>query len=127
MRTRSLGELPVRLGCLLAGIWFISLDHNPIVRLEAKLGLSPAPLERIVHVRGPFSGMTEGMHQLATGDWRQAGEANVLTPFVAAAIVVFVVLGRVPHIQNRRDEALFFAGAIVATLIVNAVHGTVGS
>jgi hypothetical protein len=81
MTVRSLSRLTrltVRLMVLATLGWFISLDRNPLVRLEAVLGLSPSPLEKLFGVKGLFSGITEGMHRLVYGDVTGALAANIL-------------------------------------------------
>ena len=86
---------------------FASLAHNPLVRLEAMLGLSPAPLERFLGIKGPFSGMTEGMYRLVHGDLTGAIVANALTPFFALAASCSLIMGYRPRIQSKRDEWIF--------------------
>jgi hypothetical protein len=120
MRGARSGRLVVRGLILVAAWWIASIPHNPAVRLEALVGLSPSPLEKLLHVKGPFSGMTEGMHQLARGRLTAAVEANVLTPFVAVGFAVCVLLGVRPRITTRRQELAFFASFVGAAILVNA-------
>lgn len=108
---------------VLAGAWaFAALERNPVVRLEAWLGLSPSPLEKLIGIRGPFSGMTEGVHQLARGDLHAALAANVLTPFAVAVFVGVVASGRRPRLRTRAQEAGFLGAAVLATVFVNVWH-----
>ncbi len=112
--------LPQRVGLLFATAALAYLPANPLVRLEAVLGLSPGPLERYLGVKNLFSGMTEGMHQLANGELGRALEANILTPLVACAFVAWVITGA--RIRTRRHE---YAAAILVvglSAIVNIVH-----
>jgi hypothetical protein len=118
-RGSNAGRLFLRCLILVAAWWVASVPHNPIVRLEASVGLSPSPLEKLFNIKGPFSGMTEGMHQLARGRPAAALESNVLTPFVAAGFAVCVLLGVRPRITTRRREVAFFASVIAATVLVN--------
>jgi hypothetical protein len=122
MRSSRLLYLVIRTLLGAIGLWFISLDENPLVRLEAKLGLSPAPFERFTSLQGPFSGMTEGMYQLTKGNLRAAVRSNVLTPAAATIVLLCLVFGRVPHIRTRKDEQLFFAGVLCATIMVNLAN-----
>ncbi|MFL6740060.1 MAG: hypothetical protein ACJ8FE_01870 [Sphingomicrobium sp.] len=106
------------LGALTA---FAALDNNPLVRLEAKLGLSPSPLERLFGIRGFFSGMTEAAHRLTRLDLAGAGEANILVfPFLGAC-VVGILLWRRPRIRTRGQELAVLAMAVAGTLINNIV------
>lgn len=109
-----------RFTLLLAAVCFAYIPNNPLVKAEALLGLSPAPLERYLGIKNLFSGMTEGMHQLAHGELARACEANVLTPFFASACVVWAITGG--RIQTRRDECLVGVLVIVLSAIVNVVH-----
>jgi hypothetical protein len=119
MRKDKAAALALRVVALCAAWWFAALSHNPVVRLEAILGLSPSPLEKLAGIRGPFSGMTEGMYQLAHGELSSALKANVLTPFAAALFVACVVLGIRPRVTTRASEVAFFSVFVVATAIVN--------
>lgn len=98
---------------------FVALPHNPIVRLEAVLGLSPSPLEKLIGIRGPFSGMTEGAYRLAHGQVVASVEANPLTPVVVAIFLVCALSGSRPRIRNRRHEAAFFLVMCIGTVLVN--------
>jgi hypothetical protein len=120
MSRSRVGRLLLRSLALVAAWWIASTPNNPVVRLEAVVGLSPSPLEKLVGIKGPFSGMTEGMHQLARGRLVAAVEANVMTPFVAAAFVGCVLLGVRPRVTTRRSELGFFATVVMATILVNS-------
>ena len=116
-------QLVARISLLFASALFCALPHNPIIAFEAKLGLSPAPWERFTGVRTLFSGMSEAFHRLATGDVMGAFSENFLAPPFALSVVVAVLLWRWPTLTRRRDELLFFAVAIIASIAVNVVHG----
>jgi len=112
-------SLGFRLLILLAG-WAVAwIDHNPLVWLLAKLGLSPSPLERLFGIRGLFSGMTEASHQLARFDLDASLRANVLTIPVLISAAIVVLRWQAPKLATRRREMAFFAIAIVGTLINN--------
>ena len=97
----------------------MSLEPNPLVALEARLGLSPAPLERFFHIRGPFSGLTEASVRLAHGEpWRATAAHSLVIPFWFA-VVAMVVLWRFPRIRNRRQEYLFLGGGVAMTIVNN--------
>ena len=106
------------LGALAA---FAALDHNPVVRLEARLGLSPSPLERLFGIRGFFSGMTEATYRLTRLDLVGAGQANILVFPVLAAAAAAILLWRWPTLRTRRQELAFFAVAVIGTAINNVV------
>jgi hypothetical protein len=112
------------LGALTA---FASLDHNPLVRLQALLGLSPSPLERLFGIRGLFSGMTEATYRLTLLDVIGAGEANILVfPFLAAATAA-ILLWRWPRVRTRKHEYAVLAVAVAGTAINNIVPAVLGS
>lgn len=113
-----IGARLLLLGALAA---FAALDHNPIVRLEARLGLSPSPLERLFGIRGFFSGMTEATHRLTQLDLIGAGQANILVFPVLAVAVAAILLWRWPRLRTRNQELAFFAIAVVGTAINNIV------
>ena len=120
MRTTepSVGVRLLLLGALAA---FAALDRNPLVWLEARLGLSPSPLERLFGIRGFFSGMTEATHRLTKLDLVGAGEANILVFPVIAATAAAILLWRRPRLSTRRQELAFFAVAVGGTAINNIV------
>ena len=100
---------------------FAALDHNPIVRLEALLGLSPSPLERFFGIRGFFSGMTEATHRLTRLDLRGAAQANILVYPFLAAVVTAILLWRWPRMTTRKHELAFLTVALAGTAINNIV------
>lgn len=110
------GARLVLLGALAA---FAALDNNPLVRLEAELGLSPSPLERLFGIRGFFSGMTEATHRLTRLDVIGAGQANILVFPVLALATAAILLWWRPRIRTRRQEIAVLALAIVGTVINN--------
>jgi drug/metabolite transporter (DMT)-like permease len=102
-------------------IWFVSLDRNPLVVFQAKIGLSPSPLERIFHVKGMFSGMTEGMYRLAHGDIIGAISANFLTPIFAIVFAVCVLGGYRPRVKTKNQEFVFLLSVVLLSAAVNLV------
>ena len=98
---------------------FAYLDHNPIVRLVAKLHLSPAPFERYTGYRGLFSGMTESAHAAAHFHWFQAFRSNPLSlPFFAVTLAC-ILLWKFPRFDTKRKELTFFSFVILGTAINN--------
>ncbi|HEX6740681.1 MAG TPA: hypothetical protein VF079_02650, partial [Sphingomicrobium sp.] len=116
-------EPPVGVRLLLLGALaaFAALDHNPVVRLEARLGLSPSPLERLFGIRGFFSGMTEATFRLTRLDLAGASQANILVFPVLAAATAAILLWRWPTLRTPRQELAFFAVAVVGTAVNNVV------
>jgi hypothetical protein len=102
--------------------WFASIENNPLIRMEAQVGLSPAPLERFLGIKNFFSGMTEGAHRLAKFDFIGSLEANIFTPFFLGAIVIAILTWRVPKIDSRAKELVFFGGFIGLSVMVNLIH-----
>lgn len=106
--------------CLIALLAaFASLDRNPVVRLEATLGLSPSPLERL-GIRGLFSGMTEATYQLVRLDFGKALAANILVVPVIGAIALCILLWTRPKLDTRRRELIFFA-LVLAGIAINNI------
>ena len=99
--------------------WFMSIDDNPIVKLEAKLGLSPAPIERFFKIKSLFSGMTEGTYQLLNRNIRGALEANVFTPLVLAYLICLLFFYRSMKINTKKKEIIFFLVFIILSILVN--------
>jgi len=97
-----------------------SLPANPLVRIEAIIGLSPAPLERYLGIKNVFSGMTEGMHRLVHGELARAMEVNVLTPLVALALIAWALTGF--RLTTRRQECWAAVSFIGLSGLVNIVH-----
>ncbi len=102
--------------------WVASIEHNPLVRIEAQVGLSPAPLERFFGIKNFFSGMTEGAHRLARFDFLGSLEANIFTPLFLAASVLAILMWRVPKVDTRAKELVFFVVFVGLSLVVNVVH-----
>jgi len=111
---------PRRAGLVLAAGALAALPANPLVRLEAVLGLSPAPLERYLGIKSVFSGMTEGMHRLVHGELARALDANCLTPLVALAVLYWAATGM--RIRTRKQEYWAGAAFIGLSAMVNLVH-----
>ncbi len=117
--------LMLRTALFLSVVLFVSLDNNPIVKLQAKLGLSPSPIEKIFHVKGMFSGMTEGMHRLTHGDLIGAMSVNVLTPVFAIVFSLCFLGGYRPRINTKKQEYLFLFSVIFFSVVVNLVNTNV--
>lgn len=118
MDLRKPGLIP-RASILLGGWLFAWIEHNPLVWLVAKLGLSPSPLERLFGIRGLFSGMTEASHQLARFELGASLRANILTIPVLMLAATVVLRWQAPKLVSRRREVAFFAVAILGTMINN--------
>ncbi len=114
--------LCVRVAAILLLTWLVSNNENPLVRLEAWLGLSPSPLEKLFGIKGLFSGMTEEMFRLAHGEFWGSLQSNALTPLAALAIIACIVTGYRPRVGTGREEALFFGAVILLSVIVNLVN-----
>ena len=125
MRAKPPLALRIVLIALLAA--FAGLDRNPVVRLEAKLGLSPSPLERLFGIRGLFSGMTEATYQLVRLDLGRALAANILVVPVIAAFALCILLWTRPKLDSRRREIAFFALVLAGVAINNVAPLYVGS
>src|SRR6476661_3353166 len=89
--TRS--KLFLRLTATIVVVSIAGRARNPFVRAEAILGLSPTPLERILHVKCLFCGMTEAVYRLAHADLKGAMAANCLVPLVPIALIIWTVRG----------------------------------
>ena len=100
---------------------FAALARNPIVLLEARLGLSPSPLERLFGIRGFFSGMTEAAHRLSRFDFVGAAQANVLVFPTIAAFTLVLLTWRAPKLRTRAQELGFFGLIVAGTALNNAV------
>ena len=98
---------------------FASFENNLLVRLEAKLGLSPAPLERFLGVKNLFSGMTEGVHRLVLLDISGSFEANIFAPLVFLLIILSIMFWRVPKLSSRSSELTFFGMFMVCSFMIN--------
>ena len=103
-------------------ILFAYVDNNPLVKLVAQLGLSPSPIEKYIGVKSLFSGMTEGVHQIANLNFDAAIKANCFSPLVIPLVAYYLLTWRIPRVQNKKDEVLFFSGFISLSVIVNVVN-----
>lgn len=119
---------PLILRILLLGLLggFAALDDNPLVRLEAQLGLSPSPLERLFGVRGFFSGMTEAAHRLTRLDLANAARANLLVYPTCAAFAFMLLSWKAPSLTTRRQEFAFFGAIVAGTLLNNILPALIG-
>ncbi len=115
-------RLVARAAVAFAILCFISLDRNPVVWLEARLGLSPCPLERYFHAKSAFSGMTEGLYQLARMDFGASLRSNCLSPLALLGCLALVVTGHRPRICSRHQELLFFGIFLALSVLVNIVN-----
>jgi hypothetical protein len=111
-----------RLLIILALVGFAMIENNPVVRLEAFLGLSPSPLERFFGIKSLFSGMTEGVHQFVRLNLAESIRANLFAPLVVPLLVFLVVTWRFPKIDSKQKEAIFFLGFIGLSVVVNIVN-----
>jgi hypothetical protein len=101
---------------------FAYVEPNPIVRLEAILGLSPSPIERFFGIKSLFSGMTEGVHQLVRLDLLASMEANVFAPLVIPFLAYCCLVWKIPKIDTKPKEIFFFLGFITFSLVVNILN-----
>lgn len=115
-------HLAVRLLVILLLAAFAFIENNPVVRLEAVLGLSPSPIERFFGIKSLFSGMTEGVHQFVRLNVMASIEANIFSPLVIPIVVFFISTWRVPKIDTKNKEQVFFLAFIVMSAIVNVVN-----
>lgn len=104
------------LGALVAAA---SCERNPLVRMEALVGLSPAPLERFTGIRTVFSGMTAAAYDMTRLDFLAAVRSNVLSPVIAVICVVCIVSWKFPKATPER-EPLFLGAAVVGSILVHA-------
>lgn len=112
----------VRLLIIILLACFALIENNPVVRLEAVLGLSPSPIERFFGTKSLFSGMTEGVHQFVRLNIMTSVEANIFSPLVIPALVFFISTWRVPKIDTKKKEQVFFLVFIAMSAIVNIVN-----
>jgi hypothetical protein len=110
-----------RVSLLLAIALFAYIDNNPIVRLEAWLGLSPSPIERFFGVKSLFSGMTEGVNQFARLNLAASFNANPFAPLVLPFVSFCCLNWWFPVIDSRRKEVAFFVLFVFLSLVVNFV------
>ena len=67
------------------------MDDNPIVRLQATIGLSPSPIEKLFGLKSLFSGMTEGVYQLLNLNFRESVKANIFSPVIVPLLFYFLI------------------------------------
>lgn len=115
-------HVALRLLIILALFGFVFIEKNPVVRLEAILGLSPAPLERFFGIKSLFSGMTEGVHQFARLNIEASVKANIFSPLVIPLVVFFISTWKIPKIDTKNKEYVFFLVFIGMSVIVNIVN-----
>jgi len=101
---------------------FAYIEHNPLVRLEAILGLSPSPIERFFGLKSVFSGMTEGVHQFVKLDMMASMKANVFAPLVISIVTYYCLTWKAPKIDTKQKERLFFLGFIIFSVVVNILN-----
>ena len=101
---------------------FAAIDNNPVVKLEAVLGLSPSPIERLFGVKSLFSGMTEGVHQFVRMDFESSIKANIFSPLVIPLISYAILAWRFPKLKTRGQEYMFFGAFIMLSFVVNIVN-----
>ena len=103
-------------------VGFVSIENNPVVKLEAMLGLSPSPIERLFGIKSLFSGMTEGVHQFVRLNIKSSIRANVFAPFVTLIAIYSVLAWNTPKINTRKKEYIFFAVFIGLSVVVNILN-----
>ena len=118
----GLKSLFLRLLLFLLLLLFISIENNPLVRLEAIIGLSPSPIEKIFGVKSLLSGMTEGVHQMAFLNVQDALNANIFSPLVMPLLLLLFIRGKIPKIKTRKHELVFFSSFIFLSILVNVFN-----
>jgi hypothetical protein len=111
-----------RLFLIVAIAGFASIDNNPLVKLEAELGLSPSPIERIFSVKSLFSGMTEGVFQFIHMNIGASIQANIFAPLVIPLVSYSILAWRIPKVDTKKKEYVFFSGFVFLSMIVNIVN-----
>jgi hypothetical protein len=111
-----------RLLFIIAIVGFASIKNNPVVRLEAILGLSPPPIERFFGVKSLFSGMTEGVHQFVRMNIEFSVKANVFAPLAIPIAIYSILTWTFPKVDSKQKEYVFFSIFIVLSTIVNIVN-----
>ena len=101
---------------------FTAIDNNLLVKLEAQLGLSPSPIERIFGVKSLFSGMTEGLFQFVNMNIESSIQANIFAPLVIPLVAYSILTWRFPKVDTRKKEHIFFSVFIMLSIIVNIVN-----
>tara|TARA_B100000768_G_scaffold152101_1_gene147605 strand:- start:484 stop:780 length:297 start_codon:yes stop_codon:yes gene_type:complete len=95
------------------------MDDNPIVRLQAIIGLSPSPIEKLFGLKSLFSGMTEGVYQLLNLNFRESVKANIFSPVIVPLLFYFLINGEVPKMNTKSREIFFFSTFILLSVAVN--------
>lgn len=116
---RTKPSLWLRLSIVVLVVLFVRIENNPIVRLQAQLGLSPSLVERIFGVKSLFSGMTEGVHQFAKLNVPASVHANPLAPMVLPLFAYWCFVWRFPVIDGKCKEIVFFVSVILLSIAVN--------
>lgn len=98
------------------------LPQNPLIRIEAMLGLSPCAFEKLLGIKCAFCGMTKALELLVGGEFVAAMEANFLTPIFLGVVVYVCLTWRIPQVKYMWHELLFFSLFLLATLAVNLYH-----
>lgn len=111
-----------RLFLIVAIAGFTSIDNNPLVRLEAGLGLSPSPIERIFGVKSLFSGMTEGVFQFIHMNIECSTQANIFAPLVIPFLTYGILAWKIPKVDTKKKEYAFFSIFIFLSIIVNVIN-----
>ncbi len=101
---------------------FALIENNPIVKLEALIGLSPSLTERIFGVKSLFSGMTAGVHYFVNLDLISSVKANVFAPLIIPILSYYLASWSVPKIDSREKEFMFFSIFVGLSVIVNIVN-----
>ncbi len=101
---------------------FASMENNPVVKLEAILGFCPSPIERLFGIKSLFSGMTEGVHQFVRMDIKSSIRSNVFAPFVMPIVIYGVLTWKIPKIDTRNKEYIFFTIFIGLSVVINIVN-----
>ena len=122
INVREMQSLFLRLFLFFLLLLFFSLENNPLVRLEAIIGLSPSPIEKIFGVKSLLSGMTEGVHQMAFLNVQDALNANIFSPIVIPLLLLLFIRGKIPKIKTRKHELVFFSSFIFLSVLVNVFN-----
>ena len=122
INVREMQSLFLRLFLFFLLLLFFSLENNPLVRLEAIIGLSPSPIEKIFGVKSLLSGMTEGVHQMAFLNVQDALNANIFSPIVIPLLLLLFIRGKIPKIKTRKHELVFFSSFIFLSILVNVFN-----
>ncbi len=103
-------------------VGFALIENNPIVKIEAFIGLSPSPIERILGVKSLFSGMTAGVHHFVKLNLISSVKANVFAPLVIPIVIYYLLSWNVPKIDSREKEIIFFSVFVGLSVIVNIAN-----